>query len=134
MSTNQAAELAVATVRLWDVQQTTPQAKFFRLNPQEFQDGKTNNGLYNLIGEDIEQTPHGLIQYTRTWQERIPPRVRYGRKIEDAITDIAGAHGYPPNIRRTWYEHVNQAAIPVLAVDQDWENTINDIIRTWDTT
>ena len=33
--------------------------------------------------------------YTRTWQDRIPTNMRFGRKVEDAITDVAGTHGYP---------------------------------------
>ena len=55
--------------------------------------------------------------------------MRYGHKVEDFKTDIAGAYGYPPSFRRAFYEHVNQAAIPVLAADQDWQNTMDEVIR-----
>ena len=57
LSTDQAAEMTVATVRLWDVQQTNPQARYFRFTPQQFRDWKVNNGLFDIIGEDIPQTP-----------------------------------------------------------------------------
>ena len=67
LSTDQEAEMTVATVRLWDVQQAIPQAKYFRFSDQEFEDWKTNNGLNYIIGEDIEQTPECLMVYTKTW-------------------------------------------------------------------
>ena len=60
--------------------------------------------------------------------------MRFGRKVKDAITDIAGTHAYPDNIRRNWYEHVNQVVIPALEADQDWQNTIGEVIKTWETT
>ena len=60
--------------------------------------------------------------------------MRFGRKVEDAITDVAGAHGYPANIRGIWYEHVNRVPLPVLVADQDWQNTIGEIIKTWEDT
>ena len=131
LSTDQAAEMTVAKVRLWDVQQTNPQAEYFRFTPQQFRDWKTNNGLFNIIGEDIPQTPEGLMRYTRTWQERIPTNMRFGRKVKNAITDIAGTHAYPDNIWRIWYEHVNQVVIPALEAYQDWQNTIGEVIKTW---
>ena len=69
---NQAAEMSIATVRLWDVQQAMPQAKYFWFSDQEFSDWKTTNRLNEIIGEDIDQTPEGLMIYTKTWQDRIP--------------------------------------------------------------
>ena len=93
LTLDQAAEMTVATVKLWDVQQAIPQAKYFKFSNVEFEDWKTTNGLHDIIGEDIAQTPEGLIFYTRTWQERIPTNMRFGRKVEDAITDAGGAHG-----------------------------------------
>ena len=68
LSLEQAVEMTVATVRLWDVQNAQPQAGYFRLTHQQFQDWKVTNGLYNIIGEDILQTPERLISYTKTWQ------------------------------------------------------------------
>ena len=62
--------------------------------------------------------------YTRTWQDRIPINIRVGRKVEDAITYVGGAHRYPANIRRIWYEYVNRVTLPLLEADQDWQNTI----------
>ena len=134
LSLEQAVEMTVVTVRLWDVQNAQPQAGYFRLTQPQFQNWKVTNRLYNIIGEDILQTPDGLLSYTKTWQERIPTTMRFGRKVEDAITDAAGAHGYPNNIRGIWYKHVNQEVIPANDADQEWQNTIGEVIRTWETT
>ena len=70
------------------------------------------------------------MSYTRTWQERIPTNMRFGYKVQDAITDVAGTYAYTNNIMRNWYEHVNQEALSVLEADQDWQNTI----KTWEAT
>ena len=134
LTLDQAAEMTVATVRLWDVQQAIPQAKYFKFTNVEFKNWKTTNGLNDIIGEDIDQTPEGLMVYSRTWQERIPTNMRFGRKVEDAITDAGGAHGYPAGNRRTWYEHVNKVPLPADAADQDWQETIGEIIKTWEAT
>ena len=42
LTLDQAAEMSIATVRLWDVQQAIPQAKYFRFSDQEFSDWKAN--------------------------------------------------------------------------------------------
>ena len=72
LTLDQAAEMSIATVRLWDVQQAIPQGKYFLFSDQEFSDWKTTNRLNEIIGEDIDQTPEGLMIYTKTWQDRIP--------------------------------------------------------------
>ena len=61
LSTDQAVEMTVATVRIWDVQNAQTQAGYFRFTPQQFCAWKVTNGLYDIIGEDILQTPEGLI-------------------------------------------------------------------------
>ena len=58
----------------------------------------------------------------------------FGRKVEDAMTDIARIHGYPPNIRRIWYEHVNSTPLPAQITDQDWHYTLGEILKTWEET
>ena len=72
LSTDQAVEMTVATVRIWDVQNAQTQAGYFRFTPQQFCAWKVTNGLYDIIGEDILQTPEGLISYNKTWQDRTP--------------------------------------------------------------
>ena len=114
--------------------QAFPQAKYVKFANVEFENWKTTNGLNDIIGEDIDQTPEGLMVYTRRWQERIPTNMRFGRKVEDAITDAGGAHGYPAGNRRTWYEHVNAVPLPADAADQNWQDTIGEIIKTWEAT
>ena len=59
--------------------------------------------------------------------------MRFRRKVEDAITDTAGAHAYPNKIGGIWYEQVNQEVIPADEADQEWQNTIGEIIKTWET-
>ena len=71
---------------------------------------------------------------TRTWQDRIPTNMRFGRKVEDAITDAGGADEYPANTGRIWYKHVNTVGLPQDPAYQDWQNTIGEIIKTWEDT
>ena len=78
------------------VKHAIPKAKYLKFSDAEFKDWKTTNGLNDIIGEDITQTPEGLMVCTRTWQERIPINMRFGRKVEDAITDAV--HGVQKNL------------------------------------
>ena len=63
LTLDQAAEMTVATVRLWDVQQAIPQAKYFKFTNVVFENWKTTNGINDVIGEDIDQTLEGLMVY-----------------------------------------------------------------------
>ena len=128
--------MAVATVKLWDVQQARlarPLTKFFWFNDQEFRDWKANNGVTVFLGTDINQTSEGQIVYTKAWEERVPNSLRYDLRVHTAVTDENDNQGYPPQFQSTWYQHVNGTPLPADTADQDWQTTLDDVLKTWDT-
>ena len=129
--------MAVATVKLWDVQQARlarPLTKFFWFNDQEFRDWKANNGVTVFLGTDINQTSEGQIVYTKAWEERVLNSLRYDLRVHTAVTDENDNQGYPPQFWSIWYQQVNGIPLPADTPDQYWQTTLDDVLKTWETT
>ena len=41
---------------------------------------------------------------------------------------------YPPHIRGQWYQYIRGTAPPAEAADQEWRETIDEVLQTWDST
>ena len=126
-----AARLAEATVKLWDFQENRNQGKFFRFTPQDFNLWKDDHEIGRTLGEDIEQNASGLITLTTAWEERLPGSNRCIIKIQDAVVDAAQTRDYTVGMKARWYRYIKRIDLPPLAVDQEWMDILNEVMKNW---